>query len=158
MVTTVREAGSADIDAITRVTNAAFAVERFFAPVDRTSAERVASLMRKGAFLLAEDSDQLLGSVYVELRGDRVYIGLLAVSPAQQRRGLGRTLMDAAEDYGRSRGCANAEITVVNLREELPAFYRSRGYVEAGTLPFDRNEPATRPCYFIVMIKRLDGR
>ena len=158
LTSTIREAAPADVDAIVRVTNAAFAVERFFTPVDRTSGERVASLLAKGAFLIAEADASpllLLGSVYVERRGDRIYIGLLAVDPSAQGQGIGRTLMDAAEAYGRARGCTVAEVTVVNVRTELPPFYRTLGYQETGTLPFDRNEPITQPCHFIVMRKPL---
>jgi len=49
--------------------------------------------------------------VYVEIRGDRLYIGMVSVDPGRQGRGLGRALMAAAESYGRAAGCRVADIT-----------------------------------------------
>ena len=43
----------------------------------------------------------------------------------------------------------------MNLREELPDYYRRLGYVGAGTLPFSEPERASKPCFFIAMTKRL---
>jgi len=47
------------------------------------------------------------------------------------------------------------DITVVDLRTELPPFYHRLGYVETGTAPFPSTGRATRPCHFILMSKRL---
>jgi GNAT superfamily N-acetyltransferase len=80
---------------------------------------------------------------------------MLAIDPALQKTGIGRTLMTAAEDWCRAAGCRQVEIEVVNLREELPAFYRRFGYVETGTRPFPAHFDATRPCHFVVWTKPL---
>jgi hypothetical protein len=47
------------------------------------------------------------------------------------------------------------EIEVVNLRNELPPFYRKFGYVEHSTRAFPDDEHTSRPCHFIVMRKVL---
>ena len=65
--------------------NAAFRPERFFIEADRTNPEKVRALLEKGKFLLAEDAGALVACVYVEVRGERGYFGLLAVDPARQR-------------------------------------------------------------------------
>ena len=155
----IRTARLDDASAITALINQAFAVELFFKQGDRISAPAVGALLEKGTMLLAETPLEPgpLGSVYIEIRGNRVYVGLLAVDPGRQGRGIGRLLMRAAEDYGRAHGCSGVDITVVNLRTELPPFYRKLGYVETGTAPFDRDEPTTRPCHFIAMSKTLEG-
>ena len=80
---------------------------------------------------------------------------MLSIDPAHQGRGLGRLLIDAVESRCRAAGCPRMKIHIVNLREELPPFYRRLGYVEDGTLPFSTPEEATRPCHFIVMTKAL---
>ena len=87
--------------------------------------------------------------------GDRAYFGMLSIDPARQRQGAGRRLIDAVEARARERGCRFMDIHIVNLREELPPYYRRLGYVESGTLPFSEPERASRPCFFIVMTKRL---
>lgn len=154
---TLRPARPDELQAVTALINAAFAVEHFFKPGDRTSAEAVRQLFEKGAMLIAEAEAALVGSVYVEVRGERAYIGMLAVAPNHQGHGIARALMTAAEDLGRSRGCVVIDVTVVNLRTELPPLYRKFGYVESGTEPFLRDTPTTLPCHFIRMSKTLGG-
>jgi GNAT superfamily N-acetyltransferase len=150
-----RIASPSDVATLERLINAAYVVELFFKVGDRIDAEGIRALQAKGTFLLLEADDVPIGSVYVELRGARGYIGLLAVDPARQGGGFGRALMNAAEAYGRSHGARHADLSVVNLREELPPFYRHLGYSECGTEPFPDQDQATRPCHFILMTKAL---
>jgi ribosomal protein S18 acetylase RimI-like enzyme len=80
---------------------------------------------------------------------------MLSIAPACQHQGLGRRLIDAAEVRARERGCRVMDIHIVNLREELPPYYRRIGYAETGVLPFSDPDRASRPCCFIVMSKPL---
>ena len=158
MPVSVRQARPDEVAAVTRLINAAFVVERFFKKGDRTTPDVVRALTAKGFFLVAaEPGRDLAGSVYVEIRGASVYVGMLAIDPSRQGTGLGRVLMTAAENHGREHGCSTADITVVNLRTELPPFYRRLGYIETGTTPFDRGDEITQGCHFIAMSKRLYG-
>lgn len=149
---TVRIAGPGDGDELLRITNAAYQVEKFFIDTDRLSAESLARLLAKGVFLITED---LSGCVYVEVRGDRGYFGPLSVVPERQGSGAGKLLIRAAEDYARAHGCRYMDLYIVNLREELPAFYRKFGYTETGTEPFPEGEPTTLPCHLVGMSKEL---
>ena len=153
---TIRVATSADAAKITTVINSAFRIaEEFFIDGNRITQAEVEKLLEKGAFLLAESDDQLDGCVYVELRGDRSYLGLLSVDPGRQQGGLGSLLMNAAENYCREHGSSFMDIVIVNLREDLPPFYRKRGYVENGTTPFPEDVETKVPCHFINMAKPL---
>ena len=148
-IATVEEAG-----ALATLINEAFVVEAFFKIGDRTSADEVVALMRGGGeFLVTEGT--LSGCVYLKCTGDRAYFGMLSIAPARQRQGLGRQLIDAVEARARARGCQAMDIHIVDLREELPPYYRRLGYIESGTLPFSEPERASRPCSFIVMSKAL---
>ena len=89
------------------------------------------------------------------LNGDRIYIGMLAVDPAQQKLGIGARMMREAEDFGHSAGCKFADIRVVSVRPELPLIYRKLGYVESGTESADVIKTATMPVHFITMSKPL---
>jgi len=144
-----------DAENIARLVNAAFRAERFFIDADRTNSEKVGALLQKGKFLLAEEAGALAGCVYVEVRGERGYFGLLAVDPALQRSGLGSRLVAAAEEYCREAGCQFMDLTIVNLRTELPGFYHHLGYVESGTLPFPSEQEANQPCHLVRMSKPL---
>ena len=152
----IRIAALADAAKITGVINAAFRIaEEFFVDGLRISQAEVEQLLAKGAFLLAETGDKLNGCVYVELRGERSYLGLLSVDPTYQKGGLGSLLMLEAEKHCRERGSRFMDIVIVNLRDDLPAFYQHRGYVENGTTPFPEDVPTKIPCHFINMTKPL---
>ncbi|HEX7773999.1 MAG TPA: GNAT family N-acetyltransferase [Pyrinomonadaceae bacterium] len=151
-----RVATPADAAKITGVINAAFRIaEEFFIDGNRITQAEVEKLLAKGTFLLAETGENLDGCVYVELRGERSYLGLLSVDPGRQQRGIGSFLMKAAENYCRERGSRFMDILIVNLREDLPSFYRKRGYGENGTTPFPEDVETKIPCHFITMVKPL---
>jgi GNAT superfamily N-acetyltransferase len=151
----IRLAHEADVEPLARLINSAFRVEQPFIEGDRIDPDGVCAYMEKGKFLLAEDSSGLAGCVYVELRGDRGYLGLLGVDTARQGIGLGRKLMDAAENYFRTAGCRAIDLRIVSARTPLPAFYRHLGYVETGTAPFAPDVPVRVPCHYILMSKSL---
>jgi predicted N-acetyltransferase YhbS len=154
--TRVRSGVPADAQTIARLINEAFAVERVAFDGDRTNPNEVRALMNGGEFLLAEDTGSLAGCVYVEVRGERSYLGLLSVPPAQQGRGLGRTLVNAAEDFSRSAGCRAIDLRIISPRAEaLLPFYRRLGYSQAGTAPFLAHVPVKVPCHYVLMSKSL---
>jgi N-acetylglutamate synthase-like GNAT family acetyltransferase len=152
----IRWAETGDVAPIVRVINLAFrAAESFFIERDRISAETLQPMLEKGNFLLAEYADGLAGCVLVELRGKCAYFGLLAVDPGRQHRGVGRRLIAESENYARASGCRAMDIRIVNLRAELPPFYRRLGYVETGTAPFPAEIKSKLPCHFVLMSKPL---
>ena len=151
----IRFAQSADIHALAALINAAFRVEQPLIDGDRTNPDGVRTYMQKGKFLLAEDAAGLAACVYVELRGDRGYLGLLGVDPPRQGTGLGRKLMDAAENYFRDSGCRAVDLRIVSARTPLPAFYRHLGYLETGTASFAPDVSVKVPCHYILMSKSI---
>jgi predicted N-acetyltransferase YhbS len=152
----IRIATSADAARITTVINDAFRnVEALFIESSRITEAEVAESLSKGVFLLAESDDKLNGCVYVEMQGSRSYLGLLSVDPACQQSGLGSLLMQEAEQYCRERGSRFMDILIVNLRDDLPPFYKKRGYEEKGTSAFPEDVETLVPVHFINMSKPL---
>ncbi len=151
----MRTAEPADATAIACLVNDAFRSERFFIDADRTNPEKVSALLEKGKFLLWFEDGVLTGCVYTELRGERGYFGLLAVDPQRQRLGIGTRLIAAAEQHCRTAGCRFMDLTFVNVRQELPAYYQRLGYVENGTLPFPADQVAKIPVHLVRMSKPL---
>jgi len=151
----IRPALPADAESLARLITEAFRVELPFIEGDRIDPPGVRAYLQKGKFLLAEDATGPVGCVYVELRGDRGYLGLLGVDPQRQGTGLGRKLMDAAENYFREAGCVAADLRVISARTPLPAFYRHLGYLETGTAPFAPDVPVKVPCHYILMSKAI---
>lgn len=149
----VRRAEASEAEPIARVINAAFRpAEEFFVEGDRISVDEVRRMFGKGAFLVAGD---YAGAIYVELRGERAYFGLLSVDPAQQGGGVGRRVIAAAEEHARAAGCRYMDIRVVNLRTELPPIYERLGYRHTGVEPWPEGAPSKVPCHFLCMTKEL---
>ena len=153
----IRIAVVADAEPLARLINAAFVVEQPFIEGERIDPGGVREYMKKGKFLIAEDAAGLAGCVYVELRGERGYLGLLGVTPGRQGTGLGRKLMDAAENYFRAAGCRAIDLRIISPRTPLPAFYEHMGYMRTGTAPFAADVPVKVPCHYILMSKELSN-
>jgi ribosomal protein S18 acetylase RimI-like enzyme len=113
--------------------------------------------------LTARDGAALVGCVAVTVKGTALgYLGMLCVSPTLQSAGLGRRLLDAAEDHARALGIAAMEMTVIDSRDTLIAWYERRGYARTGeTRPFHALRPAdaaTGPqITFVVLEKPLSA-
>jgi GNAT superfamily N-acetyltransferase len=151
----IREAGPADVEPLTLLINAAFVVERVVFDRDRVDADEVRTYMQKGTFLLAEEDGSFVACVYVELREDHGYLGLLSVDPSRQGSGFGRQLVAAAEDFARKAGAGIMNLRVISARAELLPFYRRAGYEETGTAPFAPGLKTKIPSHYILMSKRL---
>jgi GNAT superfamily N-acetyltransferase len=164
----IRLATAADREAIRRLVNQAFEIERFLKKGggDRLQGDgELEALFERGTFLvteepgLASDEDRsLAGCVYVEPRGDRAYLGLLSIAPERQGAGLGKLLNAAAEQHARERGCRWMDLRVVSPRQErLVPVYRRLGYVETGTEEYPEAlvEKMAIPGHFILMAKAL---
>lgn len=96
-------------------------------------------LARPGAAILLclNEAGELLGSFHAQAQGDLLYLSMLAVTPTGQAQGVGKFLLNAAEDYGRQHGCTTSKMTVISVRTELIAYYERRGYHLTGaTEPF----------------------
>ena len=156
MALQVRVAEAADAESLVALINAAFGkAERHIIDRDRIDLETVRSLFSKGRFLVAEDEYGFVGCVYLELRGERAYLGLLSVAPDRQKAGIGSTLMREAEQRCVEAGCRFIDLKTINLRSDNQAFYQQRGYVETGTEPFPSELKTRLPCHFVNMSKRL---
>src|ERR1700712_1948861 len=96
----LRAANADDIPGIVSLLNAAFAMERDFIDKDRTSAPEIERYMATGTFLVVDgDGGGPASCVYLEQRGTRLYLGMLAVNPSRQGSGLGRRMMAAGGEH-----------------------------------------------------------
>lgn len=83
--------------------------------------------------LLAEHDGQLLACAHLQKNGDAAYFGMFSVRPTGQRSGTGKLLLSEAERQAREElACLRMEMTVIDIRAELIAFYERRGYRRTG--------------------------
>jgi GNAT superfamily N-acetyltransferase len=156
MALQLRSAQAEDTDRLVEVINAAFRqAESYIIDRDRVDLELIQSLLAKGEFLIAEDGAALAGCVYLELRGERAYLGLLSVAPERQKSGVGSLLMHQAEWRCAKAGCRFIDLKIIDLREDNHTFYKRRGYVETGIEPFRTDLKTKLPCHFVNMSKPL---
>lgn len=126
---------------------------------ERTSDAELARLIAapETCVLLAEDrAGTLVGSVNAtDLGGGRAYMGMLCVDPVRQAGGLGRRLMAEIEAIAaRTFGASVMEMTVIDARPELIAYYERRGYARTGeTRPFPL--PVAVPFAMAVLERRI---
>ncbi len=152
----IRVASIEDKPSLVSLVNEAFTVETFLEG-ERTSAPEIRAMFETGEFLLAIANGVPVASVYTEVRGESGYFGMLSVRPSQQGTGLGRAMIQAAEQSCMAKGCKRMEITVLSLRAELPALYRKFGYSETGREPFQTTRliEGYPPCELIRMAKQF---
>jgi N-acetylglutamate synthase-like GNAT family acetyltransferase len=156
----VRTATETDFDSILNLVNTAFQVERFFLNQDRLDATELESRFKSGTFLVGEYEGRMTGCVFVRLEAERAYFGLLSVDPLRQKTGVGRRLVAAAEEFARELGARYMDLTVVNLRTELPSIYAKLGYKVTGEMPFPPEgiHKLSQPVHLICMSKELGHR
>ncbi len=105
---------------------------------------------------------ELQGHCWVEpLQAGVWYLGLLSVRPDRQDQKLGRRLLAAAEDHARHCGAKRMQMTVINIRATLIAWYERRGYAlsrEVRPFPYgdDRfGRPLRDDLSFVVLERQL---
>ena len=105
--------------------------------------------------LVGFDGDRMVGCVRVANSGGGLaYLGLLCVDPLLQTGGYGKQLIAAAEATARQEFAADRiEMTVIDKRAELIAFYERRGYTLVGTRDFP--VVVDPPLHMVVLEKPL---
>jgi ribosomal protein S18 acetylase RimI-like enzyme len=79
-------------------------------------------------FLVGTVDDVIVATVMAGYEGHRGWINYLAVHPNQQRQGLGRELMAAAESRLLARRCPKINLQVRASNAKAVAFYERLGY------------------------------
>ncbi|MFE5805233.1 GNAT family N-acetyltransferase [Streptomyces sp. NPDC056491] len=106
----------------------------------RTDPDGVSAVIASpdGVLLVVERAGELVACCQLEHRDDHVYFGMFAVRPGLQGAGLGKEILAEAERRARETwGAKEMRMTVVNVREDLIAYYVRRGYLRTGDLsPF----------------------
>lgn len=78
--------------------------------------------------LLLEQDERLAATVMVGDDGHRGWVYYLGVAPDHRGRGLGRTLMEAAEVWLRERDAPKIQLMVRDDNEAAIGFYKALGY------------------------------
>lgn len=111
----------------------------------RVGLATVAGLVDKdrSTILVMRQDGAVIACVALERLDDsNWYLSMLAVDPAHQTYGAGKSIMAGAEKFARERGAERIKISVINLRNSLIAWYERQGYVRTGAIePFPSDDP-----------------
>ena len=110
------------------------------APDEHEHADAFARYLARGdaLALVADDDGDVIGFVDVEFRQrlnfstPQAWIPDLVVADRARRRGVGRALLDAAEERSRQRGCWGMTLESATWRRESHAFYEHVGWNNTG--------------------------
>jgi ribosomal protein S18 acetylase RimI-like enzyme len=75
-----------------------------------------------------DDGGELAGSVMVGHDGHRGWLYYVAASPASRSKGVGRHMVQAAEDWLRQRGVGKAQLLVRETNTKVVGFYQHLGF------------------------------
>jgi ribosomal protein S18 acetylase RimI-like enzyme len=169
----IMAAGPADKPEIARLVNSAYrgtgaktgwTHEAHLLDGNRTDEEGIAELQKEADGVVLKcvnDEGSIAGCVYLQKQGDRLYLGLLSVSPDLQAKGIGKSLLRACDDYAKRTGCQSVFMTVISLRTELIEWYERHGYLRTGeTRAFHHGVKfgiKKQALELVVLEKRLDG-
>jgi len=168
---TVTRAGLPDIPGLEKLVNSAYrgegAKKGWTTEADlldgiRIDTARLQEMIERdnAAILQVLGTDgNLEGCVYLEKKGEKMYLGMLTVAPGGQGRGTGKWLMREAEKYAFGQGCSRMTMSVISVRLELIAWYERHGYYKTGeTQPFPTDIKfgiPRQPLEFLIMEKKI---
>lgn len=150
-----RDAVPADIPALVALVESAYrgessragwTTEADLLDGQRVDAEAVREAMtgeRSVLLLAVSDVEEILACAHVAVHDGEGYFGMFAVRPTLQGGGIGSRLLAEAERRVREDwGCRRLAMMVIDVRDELIAWYERRGYVRSGTkTPFPYGDP-----------------
>lgn len=106
----------------------------------RINLDEVQTLINQSdsVILLGLRNQEIVACVLLQNEKNSSYLGMFVVHPTQQDQGIGRQLMQAAEDYAQTHWqTKRIWMTVITRRTELIAYYGRRGYRQTGVFqPF----------------------
>jgi ribosomal protein S18 acetylase RimI-like enzyme len=130
----------------------------------RTDAAEILSCVERecSVVLLLERDSELVACAHVAEEDRAGYFGMFSVRPTLQGGGLGKTVLAEAERIVRDEWeLSEMRMTVIEVRDELIAFYERRGYRRTGVKkPFPYGDerfglPKRDDLRFEVLAKRL---
>ncbi len=166
----ISEAGEEDVPALVWLVNNAYRGESskkgWTTEADlldglRTDQKALEQLIRKpGSVILkyTDENNQIIGCVNLQKQNDKLYLGMLTVSPTLQGEGIGKKLLSASEAYASKNDFSAIAMTVISVRQELISWYERHGYIRTGqTKPFPTGDPSfgipRQPLEFTVLEK-----
>jgi len=82
---------------------------------------------------------------------NNLYIHRLAVHPDFQKKGIGKILMDFAEEYAREKKFISVRLDTFSMNKRNLKFYESRGYERLEGIYFPKQSEFPFYCYELIL-------
>ncbi|MFE9258930.1 GNAT family N-acetyltransferase [Streptomyces sp. NPDC006879] len=170
---TFRDAVEADVPELLKLVESAYrgeasrggwTTEADYLDGQRTDEQGVRDVVEaaNSTLVVVEQDGVIVACCQLERRGDSAYFGMFAVRPELQGAGLGKVVLAEAErrvvaDWG----VREMQMTVIQVRAELIAWYERRGYRRTGQMsPFPYGDerfgiPRRDDLQFELLVKAL---
>lgn len=132
MAFSLRCAEPADVDALTRCIELAYAVYAAKGIDLPSVCDGLAEDIRDNIVWVAVGDGEILGGVILTIAGETAYLMNVAVDPNQSGRGIGRALIDAALTSAREADHRTIKLTTHKDMPRNVALYQHLGWVESG--------------------------
>lgn len=168
---TISKAVNEDIPSIVQLVNSAYRGESSKAGwtteadllggirVNNQSVDKMISAPDSVILLYKDVSGITEGCVYLRNEGSEIYLGMLTVTPQNQAKGIGKTLLKVSEEHALEKGSKTMVMTVISARHELIAWYERHGYYKTGEKKPFPDDPSfgipKQPLEFIVLKKDI---
>ena len=101
-----------------------------------------------GCIALSHEKDIEYNNVKWLTKDDKnLYVHRLAVDPKFQKKGIGKLLMDFAEDYARNNKFISVRLDTFSKNERNNRFYKSRKYTKLDDVYFPNQSEFPFHCY-----------
>jgi GNAT superfamily N-acetyltransferase len=133
MAPIIRQASSSDALSVERIVRAAYAkyVARIGKPPGPMNDDYAARIAQQAVWLLIA-SGEIAGILVLLEEDDHLLLDNVAVDPRHQGKGIGRALIDFAEQEARRRGHAEIRLYTHQAMHENIVLYPRLGYEETG--------------------------
>ncbi len=88
------------------------------------------------SILLAIQNNKIIGCVFIVEDGWNAFIWRLSVRKKYRRQGIGKMLMQKAEEIIKKRGIKESSIFVDTKNEHLKQWYKKQGYLKTSNYTF----------------------
>jgi ribosomal protein S18 acetylase RimI-like enzyme len=128
----------------------------------RTDVNGLIEILKKSGTTILKyvENDKILACVELAREEDKLYLGMLTVSPLLQGKGIGKELLYAAEQEALKQNCSTVFMQVISVRKELIDWYLRHGYVDTKKRkPFVTTHPRLgqprQQLEFVVLEKKI---
>lgn len=128
----VRGIVDADYDSAIALINHAFTYQDKHKGGPRTDREQFTERVVKSPFYVFLHGDQIVGTVYVQIKGKDLHFGLLTLADYLRGSDNGKKIIAAIYALGKVLGCHAISLDYLDIAPWLKKYYESHGFHETG--------------------------